>query len=351
MREILALVEALEKGERLGEEDFFALLTHRDPQTDQRLRDGASRVRERIYGDTVFVRGLIEITNHCKNDCLYCGIRCSNSRAERYRLTEEQILACAHRGAEMGFSTFVLQGGEDPYFTDERLCRLVERLKETYPDKAVTLSLGERGRESYRRLRQAGADRYLLRHESADAAHYARLHPPKMRLETRMRALYDLRELGFQVGCGMMVESPYQTARHLAKDLAFIAHFQPEMCGIGPFIPHGETPFASYGAGSGALTCFLLALVRLSCPAVLLPATTALNTLDEGSRAKGMQWGANVVMPNLSPEDAKARYQLYHRKLSHGAEALEGLAQLKNEMNAIGRRVVMDRGDCKKKEV
>ena len=351
MSEILSLVEALERGERLEEEAFLVLLENRSKETDERLRQSASRVRERIYGDTVFVRGLIEITNYCKNDCLYCGIRRSNSAVERYRLSEEDILACAERGAELGFSTFVLQGGEDPYFTDERLCALVSRLKERYPSKAVTLSMGERSRESYQRLRRAGADRYLLRHESADCEHYSRLHPEAMRLESRMQCLQHLREAGFQVGCGMMVGSPYQTPKHLSKDLAFIARFQPEMCGVGPFIPHAQTPFAAFSAGSAELTCFLLSLVRLSCPSVLLPATTALSTLGEGGRAEGMRWGANVVMPNLSPEDAKARYQLYNRKLSHGAEAAEGLNQLKQEMNAIGRRVVMDRGDCKKKEV
>lgn len=351
MSEIASLITALEQGEILGEEEFLALLTRRSPETDERLRQSASRVRESVYGDTVFVRGLIEITNYCKNDCLYCGIRRSNHAVERYRLSEEEILACAARGAELGFSTFVLQGGEDPYFTDDRLCALLERLKECYPHKAVTLSLGERSRESYRRLRRGGADRYLLRHESADCEHYSRLHPEEMRLESRMRCLEDLRAEGFQVGCGMMVGSPHQTPKHLAKDLAFIARFQPEMCGVGPFIPHAQTPFAAHPAGSGALTCFLLSLVRLSCPSVLLPATTALSTLGEGGRAEGMRWGANVVMPNLSPEDAKARYQLYDRKLSHGAEAAEGLEQLKQEMSAIGRRVVMDRGDCKKKEV
>ncbi len=350
MNESLALIKALEKGAALTKEEYLYLLEHRSPESDRFLQEAASRVRERIYADTVYVRGLIEISSFCKNDCLYCGIRRSNPKARRYRLSQEEILACADLGASLGFSTFVLQGGEDPRFTDEVLCSLVEKIKRRYPEKAVTLSLGERSRESYRRLKEAGADRYLLRHETANARHYAQLHPQEMHLSRRMECLNDLRELGYQVGCGMMVGSPFQENRHLAEDLAFIAAFGPQMCGVGPFIPHCDTPFGAHSAGSVELTCFLLGLVRLSCPSVLLPATTALATLDPQGRQKAMAWGANVVMPNLSPQEARESYRLYNNKISRGAEAAEGLEELKKEMKEIGRRVVMDRGDCKEKE-
>ncbi|MBR0135501.1 MAG: [Clostridia bacterium] len=255
--------------------EYAALIRARDEVRDT-LRGAAEKERRRFYGNTVFTRGLIEISSFCKNDCLYCGIRRSNANAERYRLTEEQILECADNGYELGFRTFVLQGGEDAYFTDERLVPLIGELKRRRPDCAVTLSLGERSYESYKRLREAGADRYLLRHETADEEHYKKLHPDEMSFQNRMRCLKNLKALGYQVGCGFMVGSPFQTPETLAKDLKFIEEFKPEMCGIGPFIPHRETPFAKHPAGTLELTCFLLSVIRLIHPPVLLPATTAL---------------------------------------------------------------------------
>ena len=308
----------------------------------------AVKKRKEIYGNSVFIRGLIEISNICKNDCFYCGIRCSNRKADRYRLSKEDILSCCTVGYSLGFRTFVIQGGEDPYFSDEIMCDIVSVIKEKYPDCAVTLSLGERTKESYQKLFSAGADRYLLRHETADACHYSKLHPENLTLENRLQCLNDLREIGYQTGCGFMVGSPFQTSEHIAKDLRFIEKFKPDMCGIGPFIPHKDTPFKDFPAGSSELTCYLLSIVRLIHPAVLLPATTALGTLENNGREKGILAGANVVMPNLSPQDTRSKYELYNNKLSTGAESANGLETLRKNMKAIGYEIVETRGDIKK---
>ncbi len=303
--------------------------------------------RQAIYGNSVFIRGLIEISNICKNDCYYCGIRCSNKNADRYRLEKKDILSCCDLGYSMGFRTFVMQGGEDPYFTDEIMCDIVSSIKEKYPDSAVTLSLGERSKESYKKLFDAGADRYLLRHETADSSHYRKLHPENLSLENRMECLKNLKEIGFQVGCGFMVGSPYQTSDNLAKDLKFVESFKPDMCGIGPFIPHKDTPFKDFCAGNADLTCYLLSIVRLIHPQVLLPATTALGTLSNNGRERGILSGANVVMPNLSPEDTRKKYELYNNKLSTGAESANGLEALRKNLNDIGYEIVISRGDIK----
>ena len=259
-------------------------------------------MRESVYGKDVYMRGLIEFTNFCKNDCYYCGIRRSNACAERYRLTKGQILDCCETGWALGFRTFVLQGGEDPWFTDDRLCDIVRAIKSGYPGCAVTLSVGEKSLETYRAYREAGADRYLLRHETADSAHYRRLHPPELSPENRKRCLRDLKALGFQTGCGFMVGSPYQTTDNIIHDLLFIKALNPEMVGIGPFIPHHDTAFRDAAAGTLSETLFLLGVVRLMLPSVLLPATTALGTIHPSGRELGLLAGANVVMPNLSPD-------------------------------------------------
>ena len=326
--------------------DIEYLLTTSDPVAVDKLKEEACRVRDDVYGRRVFMRGLIEISNHCKNNCLYCGIR-RDAKCRRYRLSKEQILDCCRTGYGLGFRTFVMQGGEDAWFTDEVMCDIVETVKREFPDCAVTLSLGERGRESFRRLRDAGADRYLLRHETADAAHYRHLHPAEMTLEHRMQCLYDLRELGYQVGAGFMVGSPGQTVETLMKDLAFIEDFKPEMVGIGPFIPAAGTPFEGERAGSVEVTLRLLAIIRLLHPHVLLPATSALGTMHPQGRERAIAAGANVVMPNLSPQDTRALYSIYNNKLSTGSEAAESAADIRLRMAAIGMEVPMDRGDYK----
>ncbi len=343
--ETLRRIERLETEQSLSEEDYERLIAERTPETAALLAEKALAVRKRVYGDGVFLRGLIEISSFCRNDCYYCGLRRGNRRCARYRLGPEEILACAAGGYALGFRTFVLQGGEDAAFTDELLVPLVAALKERHPDAAVTLSLGERSRESYARLKEAGADRYLLRHETADPALYAKLHPREMSFEDRMDCLRTLRELGYQVGCGFMVGAPFQTAAHLAKDLKFIEDFRPEMCGIGPFLPHRDTPFGTEPAGSLELTLYLLSILRLMLPALLLPATTALGSIHPEGREKGLLAGANVVMPNLSPPDVRAKYEIYNGKLSSGAEAAEGLRDLAVRFAGVGCRIEAGRGD------
>ena len=335
-------------GKPLTPEEYELLLRERDGELTALLREKAVEKRREIYGDTVFVRGLIEIGNICKNDCFYCGLRKSNSRCDRYRLTKEEILSCADEGAALGFRTFVLQGGEDPFFTDEYLTGLITEIKRRHPDCAVTLSLGERSRESYQALYNAGADRYLLRHETADKTHYGKLHPAEMSFENRMNCLSVLREIGYQVGCGFMVGSPCQTEKELAKDLKFIETFRPDMCGIGPFIPHAQTPFSEKKAGTAELTCFLLSVIRLIYPNVLLPATTALGTVDPQGREKGILAGANVVMPNLSPVSVRKKYMIYDNKICTGEESAQCKDCLQRRMQSIGYTIVTDRGDIKK---
>lgn len=339
------LADRLIREHSLSLDEYETLLTDRDAETAEYLAAEAVKQRKAVYGTKVFVRGLIEISNRCKNDCLYCGIRRSNGKCNRYRLTEEQILACADEGYRLGLHTVVMQGGEDPYYTDEVLVRIIKGIKAQHPDSAVTLSLGERSRESYKVLREAGADRYLLRHETADAEHYRKLHPAEMSFENRMRCLRDLKELGYQTGCGFMVGSPYQTMRALAEDLKFIETFRPEMCGIGPFIPHHETPFANEPAGSVELTCYLLSIIRLIHPRVLLPATTALGTMHPKGRELGILAGANVLMPNLSPVNVRKQYELYDNKICTGEESAQCMQCLSERIRAIGYEITAERGD------
>ena len=347
MPELYKLIDALEQRHSLSLEEYQALIQGRSPALAEALRKKAVRVREQIYGKTVFVRGLIEISSFCKNNCYYCGIRGGNPKAERYRLTPEEILLCCREGWELGFRTFVLQGGEDPWFTDEVLCPLLRQIKTEFPACAVTLSLGERSRDSFQRLYDAGADRYLLRHETADKAHYEKLHPAAMSWEHRMECLRQLKEIGYQVGCGFMVGSPGQSARELAEDLKFIEEFHPAMCGIGPFIPHKDTPFGDQPGGSVELTCYLLSILRLIQPNLLLPSTTALGTLDPMGREKGIQSGANVVMPNLSPVSVRKKYMLYDNKICTGEESAQCRGCLSARMASIGYEIVTDRGDPK----
>ena len=340
-----ALIDRLAAQHRLTPGEYEELISRRTPEDAGYLAELAAKQRQAIYGKSVYIRGLIEISSFCRNDCLYCGIRRSNSRCQRYRLTPEEILACCGEGYELGFRTFVMQGGEDGHFTDQRLVPLIRAIKTRYPDCAVTLSLGERSRESYQALFDAGADRYLLRHETADKAHYAALHPSEMSFDHRMECLQNLKDIGYQVGCGFMVGSPGQTERELAKDLVFLQQFQPHMIGIGPFIPQKDSPFRAEPAGSVELTVYLLSILRLICPGALLPATTALGTMDPLGREKGILAGANVVMPNLSPAAVRKKYALYDNKVSDGAESAQCVAELRERMARIGYNVVTDRGD------
>ncbi len=342
---MIELVNKLAQNHSLTHTEYCLLLDNITPELTKYIAQLARAVREKYYGKSVFIRGLIEIGNICKNDCYYCGIRRSNQNCERYRLNEHQILDCCKRGYELGFRTFVMQGGEDAAFSDEFLVPLIKRIKCDYPDCAVTLSLGERSRESYMALKKAGADRYLLRHETIDKTHYSMLHPTSLSHKHRIECLYTLRECGYQVGCGFMVGTPYQTNAMLASELEFVSKFKPEMCGIGPFIPHKDTEFYDKPHGSVSLTLFLLSCIRLIHPTVLLPATTALNTLSENGRVEGIMAGANVIMPNLSPAEAKEKYKLYNNKKSTGAESADQIKKLEKELSAIGYHITVSRGD------
>lgn len=341
------IIETFIKERQLTREEYVELLgCWNDSSAAERLAEEAVKIRKQYYGTKVYTRGLIEFTNYCKNNCYYCGIRHGNRNAKRYRLTKEEILECCVSGYELGFRTFVLQGGEDPYYTDDRMADIVRSIKDRYPNCAVTLSLGERSYESYKRLREAGADRYLLRHETANEEHYGRLHPAEMSLKTRKECLYFLKELGYQVGAGFMVGSPGQRLRDLAEDLVFLKELEPQMVGIGPFIPHHDTKFASEPAGSVELTLYLLSIIRTLLPKVLLPATTALGTMDPKGREKGLAVGANVVMPNLSPVKNRKQYDLYDNKICTGEEAAECRGCLARRVESVGYQLVNERGDA-----
>ena len=315
------------------------------------LFSAADKIRHRYYGSDVYLRGLIEFTNYCKNNCLYCGIRRDNRNSVRYRLTKEEIMQCCKEGYELGYRTFVLQGGEDPYFTDDRICSIVSSIHQTYPDCAVTLSIGEKTKESYQRFFEAGAERYLLRHETADPKHYALLHPYDMSCENRKRCLFDLKEIGYQVGTGFMVGSPFQTTKNIISDIRFMQQLKPDMIGIGPYITHNDTPFSKYPNGSVSLTLRFIAILRLLFPYALIPATTALGTLDPSGREKGLKAGANVVMPNLSPVAVRKKYELYENKICTGEESAQCRNCLERRINSAGYCVVNARGDvCIKSE-
>lgn len=343
----MTVIDKFLKLHNLTRTEYIELLESREnKEVVSRLRDEAVRLRKQYYGNKVFTRGLIEFTNYCKNDCYYCGIRKGNHHVDRYRLTDEEILECCQKGYELGYRTFVLQGGEDPYYTDERMVKIIQEIKKEFPECALTLSIGEKTYESYRLFRNAGADRYLLRHETADEHLYRSLHPATMSLENRKRCLFNLKKLGYQVGAGFMVGSPGQTISHIAEDLLFLQELQPQMVGIGPFIPHHDTIYAKESAGSIELTLFLLSIIRIMLPKVLLPATTALGTLDPNGREKGLAVGANVVMPNLSPVKKRKLYELYDNKICTGEEAAECRGCLSRRVESVGYHLVEERGDA-----
>ena len=344
------IVDYIASARDLSLEQLMKLMTADDIEGVKYLFQKAHETAQRVYGNKIFMRGLIEISNHCKNDCLYCGIRRSQQGVSRYRLTKEEILECCQQGYGLGFRTFVLQGGEDGWFDDDRMCDIVATIHQQYPDCAITLSLGERSRESYQRLYDAGASRYLLRHETADAKHYAKLHPAEMSYSNRQRCLRDLKEIGYQVGCGFMVGSPFQTLDTLYQDLQLICRLKPEMVGIGPFIPATGTPFADRPAGTVDATLRLLAIIRLLHPSVLLPATTALGTLHPQGRELGILAGANVVMPNLSPKSHRKEDSIYDNKLATGSEAAESAAEIRTSLHEMGAEAPADRGDYRMEE-
>ncbi|MBQ3053740.1 MAG: [Clostridia bacterium] len=340
------LVLKLKTDKNLKDEELLTLL--KTDEVDQFLRQEADLVRRKIYGNKVYIRGLIEISNYCKNNCLYCGIRGENFGVTRYRLTKEEILSACEMGYALGFRTFVMQGGEDPYFTDDIICDIVKEIRKRFADCAITLSLGEKTKEAYEMFFKAGANRYLLRHEAADFNLYSKLHPKKMSLESRKKCLFDLKEIGYQVGSGFMVGAPFQTLENIICDLRFLQALNPDMIGIGPYISHSQTPFKEYKNGETKLTLRLISILRLMFPHSLIPATTALGTNSENGREQGIMAGANVVMPNLSPENVRSLYEIYENKLTVGAESAQELDKLKKCMKDIGYEVVVDIGNVKR---
>lgn len=340
-----AIVDTLKDTQSITRDQFAYILQTDGEDNREYLFEAAREVSEKVFHKEVYLRGLIEFTNYCKNNCYYCGIRCGNTNADRYRLTEDEILSCCDMGERLGFKTFVLQGGEDPFFTDEKICNLVRKIKEKHPSCAVTLSIGEKSYESYKKYYEAGADRYLLRHETANEEHYSKLHPESMSGAERKQCLRNLKEIGFQVGCGIMVGTPFQTVDHIYEDLLFMQELQPHMIGIGPFIPHKDTPFRDEPEGSVDITLRLLAILRLLFPKVLLPATTALGTADAIGREKGILAGANVMMPNLSPTNVREKYLLYDGKICTGDEAAECNQCMRRRVERIGYHIADTRGD------
>lgn len=342
------LIDKLNKDKSLSKDEWVALLGTYTASDKEYARGIARRIALENFGKKVFFRGIVEFTNYCKNDCKYCGIRHSNNNASRYRLTAEEILECCREGYENGYRTFVLQGGEDAFYADDIMCQIVRNIKEEFPGCAVTLSLGERSEESYRKLYDAGTDRYLLRHETANKAHYEKLHPSYQKFENRMKCLDTLKRIGYQTGCGCMIGSPFQTVETLAEDMIYMGKFDPQMIGIGPFIPHSDTEFKDFSAGNVELTLFVLSLCRIMLPSVLLPATTALGTVSSDGRKNGVLAGCNVVMPNLSPLSQRKKYQLYNRKIDMKDTVSAGVDNLKKQMSEIGYEVVFERGDYRR---
>jgi biotin synthase len=345
------LIDKLELNRTLEKKEFIHLLDNYNEEISNYLFEKARNISNKFFGNGVYTRGLIEFTNYCKNDCYYCGIRRSNINVERYRLNDDDILNCCESGYSLGFRTFVLQGGEDSYYKDEDIVRIVSQIKKQYEDCAVTLSIGEKSKETYKKYFEAGADRYLLRHETANTEHYSKLHPKEQTLGNRKECLFNLKEIGYQVGTGFMVGSPFQTSETIAEDLLFIKELSPQMIGIGPFLPHHSTPFKDKAKGSLELTLFLIGILRLIMPNALIPSTTALGTIHPLGREKGIMSGANVVMPNLSPVRVRKKYELYDNKICTGDEAAECRVCLQNRMKKIGYKLVVDRGDFKKLDI
>ena len=339
------LVDTLRTCHDLAPDQYMALFTMRDPQDVEYLFGQAREVAQRQFGKGIYLRALIELSNVCRNDCLYCGIRRSNSRVTRYTLSHDQVLACCEQGYRVGFRTFVLQGGEWGEERSQWIADLIRDIRQGWPDCAITLSLGEHPRETYALWRQAGADRYLLRHETHNERLYSLLHPQELTIKHRLQCLNWLKELGYQVGAGIMVGAPYQSLKSIVEDIQYLVSFKPHMIGMGPFIPQHDTPFARFPAGSVDMTARLYAILRLALPQALIPSTTAMATLAPDGRIRGILAGANVVMPNLSPKDNRRHYALYDHKASLGAESVEGIKKLADELATIGYHIDWSRGD------
>lgn len=350
MTALIPLIEKLKKDHCLTVSEYVTLLEGlmTDTNASEYLQAQAQDTAKAHFGNQIYIRGLIEFTNFCRNDCYYCGIRKSNTEAVRYHLSKTAILECCRTGYALGFRTFVLQGGEDMSYSDHAMTEIISEIHKNYPDCAITLSVGERDHDAYQAWFDAGANRFLLRHETADTLHYQKLHPMRMRLEHRMQCLRDLKAIGYQTGTGFMVGSPFQKTEHLAKDLLFIHEFQPEMIGIGPFIPHCDTPYKDQPAGNLTRTLHLISILRLMCPDALIPSTTALGTIHPDGRELGILAGANVIMPNLSPLGVRKNYLLYNDKICTGEEAAESIEQLRKKIARIGYEIVTHRGDYKK---
>lgn len=342
---ILDLINKLHDTSLLSKEEYIFLIDNCNQEETKILHDKACAVRQQYYNKDVYVRGLIEFTNYCKNNCLYCGIRSENRCIDRYRLSKSDILSCVEEGYELGFRTFVLQGGEDLQYSTQDIGDLIYTIKKKHSDCAVTLSVGEREHTVYQYWFDCGADRYLLRHETATKEHYEKLHPANLSFEHRIQCLYDLKEIGYQVGAGFMVGSPYQTTKHLVNDILFLKELQPHMIGIGPFIAQKDSPFSHMPSGTLEQTLLMLSILRLSFPKILLPATTALGTIHPKGRELGILAGANVVMPNLSPVTVREKYQLYDNKICTGEESAQCRNCLSNRMESIGYHIVVSRGD------
>ena len=344
-KDALTLLSSFEYDNNLNKKKLDKKEKEEIKELKKYLRIKARDKADKIFGKYIFMRGLVEFTNYCKNDCIYCGIRKSNKNAERYRLNKKEILECCKVGYDIGFRTFVLQGGEDNFFNIERMSNIVRAIKKEFPDCALTLSIGEKNEEYYKELKNNGANRFLLRHETSENEHYSKLHPKYMSLDNRKECLRILKRLGFQTGTGIMVGSPFQKLENIASDLIFMQEIKPEMIGIGPFLPHKDTPFANEKIGEMELTLILISILRLIFPLSLIPATTALGTIKEGGRDLGILHGANVVMPNLSPMNVRKKYLLYNNKISTGTESAEGVELLKKSIDKIGYILTGARGD------
>lgn len=343
--QLTKLIDKLNSEKKLSHAEWVTLISDFDEDDRAYAAELARGIAQENFGNDIFIRGIVEFSNICKNDCIYCGIRRSNGNVSRYRLTKDEILSCCDEGYGYGFRTFVLQSGEDSFYDRDIMCDIVSEIRSRHPDCAITLSLGEKSYDDYKALFEAGADRYLLRHETADESHYGKLHPKEMSWKNRMECLENLKAIGYQTGCGMMIGSPYQTAECLAEDMQFMGEFRPHMIGLGPFIPHKDTPFRDFPQGSFQLTLFMLSLCRIMLPKVLLPATTALGTIDPRGREQGVLAGANVIMPNLSPLAVRKKYMLYDNKICTGDESAQCRACLEGRMKSIGYNIKISRGD------